>query len=509
MTSFANLPTPVLYEQSVEGRRGVRLPACDVDTPVALPKGLMRESAPGLCELSEPDIVRHFTRLSQKNTAIDTHFYPLGSCTMKHNPRINEKTARLPQLAGLHPMLYHMAKDTAGDKYITGTLTILQELEEHLCEISGMDAVTTQPLAGSHGEMLGIMLVAAYHKSKGSAKNKIIIPDTSHGTNPASAAMMGYEIITIPTAEYGDLDLDVFREKMDDSVAAVMMTNPNTLGLFNPYIGEIAELAHKHDALMYYDGANLNAILGKVRPGDLGFDIVHINVHKTYSTPHGSGGPGAGPVGVKEHLIPFLPGMRIIKKNGLPVLSPPSKQSVGALTSFLGNAGILVRAWTYAIQLGKEGLQDAAERAVLNANYIKALLADVLPAAWDQTCMHECVLTAEKYLKSAKSEHESENEKGDQNSKGFNALDIAKALIDEGFHPPTVYFPINVHEAIMIEPTETENKQTLDDFAAAVHRVIARGLEDPTSLHEHPKSTPVTRLDETLAARQPNIRYQR
>lgn len=473
----------ILFEKSVKGRRGVSLPQMDVERR-ELDKSLSRQTPAGIGSYSELDVVRHYTNLSHKNFSVDTNFYPLGSCTMKYNPKVCETAARLDGLAGLHPMMpFAGALDRC-----QGALEMIYEMEAHLAEVTGMDAVTLQPLAGAHGEMLGIMLIAAYHRAKGNNKKYVIVPDSSHGTNPASAAMMGYEIITVKTAEYGDMDLDEFREKMNPEVAAVMMTNPNTLGVFNPYIKEISEEAHKNDALLYYDGANLNAILGKVKPGDLGFDVVHVNLHKTYATPHGSGGPGSGPVGVNKKLEPFLPKPRVVRNGGKFELN--IKEENPRITSYFGNYGVLIKAYLYALMMGADGLRDVAEKAVLNANYMMHKLKPHFDLPYDMTCMHECVFSASR-----------------QTEKGVHALDIAKGLIDRGFHPPTVYFPLIVPEAMMIEPTETESKQTMDAFIDAMTEIAAIAESDPDSLHKAPVTRPVTRLDETKAARQINVRY--
>ena len=366
---------------------------------------------------------------------------------------------------------------------------LLFELGQALAEITGMDEVTTQPLAGAHGEMTGIMLIAAYHRAKGNKKKYVIVPDSSHGTNPASAAMVGYEIITIPTAPYGDMDIELFRQAMTDEVAAVMMTCPNTLGLFNPHIQEICDIAHEHDALMYYDGANLNAILGKVRPGDVGFDVIHLNLHKTFGTPHGGGGPGSGPVGVKKALIPFLPVPRLIKSHdGSITIEQDNPRSIGRTANFFGNFGVMAKAFAYITMLGKEGLIRVSEQAVLNANYIMSQLKSHYDLPYDTTCMHECVFSASRQLKN-----------------GVHAIDIAKYLIDRGYHPPTVYFPLIVKEAIMIEPTETESKATMDEFIAVMKEAAEMAEKDPEALHAAPVTMPISRLDETKAAREQNV----
>jgi glycine cleavage system P protein (glycine dehydrogenase) subunit 2 len=474
----------LIYEKSVTGRPGVRLPASDVPTAKPLPTKLLRSTPTGLPELSELDTVRHFTALSRRNFSVDTNFYPLGSCTMKYNAKGLEEAAKL--FAPFHPMT---ALLPGGEKYTQGSLALLHGLGSALAEITGMDEVTTQPLAGAHGEMTGMLLVAAYHQAKGNKKRTVIVPDSSHGTNPASAAMVGYEIVTIPTAPYGDMDLDAFKAALNDEVAAVMMTCPNTLGLFNPHIKEICDLAHGVDALVYYDGANLNAIMGKVRPGDVGFDVIHVNLHKTFGTPHGSGGPGSGPVGVKEALVPFLPAPRIVRKaNGSYTVQQQNKKGIGRTANTFGNFGVMVKAYAYLVQLGREGLIQVSEQAVLNANYIMSQLKSHYDLPYDQTCMHECVFSASRQL-----QHD------------VHAIDIAKYLIDQGYHPPTVYFPLIVKEAIMIEPTETESKATLDAFIAVMKQAAELAATDPELLKRAPVTTPISRLDETKAAREQNV----
>lgn len=474
----------MIFEKSTPGRHGVRLPASDVPTAAALPENLRRAEAAALPEVSELDLVRHFTNLSRRNYSVDTNFYPLGSCTMKYNAKVLENAANL--FAPYHPMI---ALLPGGETSAQGSLALLHELGQALAEITGMDEVTTQPLAGAHGEMTGIMLIAAYHRAKGNKKKYVVVPDSSHGTNPASAAMVGYEIITIPTAPYGDMDIELFRRAMTDEVAAVMMTCPNTLGLFNPHIQEICDIAHDHDALMYYDGANLNAILGKVRPGDVGFDVIHVNLHKTFGTPHGGGGPGSGPVGVKKALIPFLPMPRLVKSlDGSITVEQDSPRSIGRTANFFGNFGVMAKAFAYISMLGREGLIKVSEQAVLNANYIMSQLKSHYELPYDTTCMHECVFSASRQLKN-----------------GVHAIDIAKYLIDRGYHPPTVYFPLIVKEAIMIEPTETESKETLDEFIAVMKEAAEMAEKDPEALHEAPVTMPISRLDETKAAREQNV----
>ena len=476
----------LIYEKSIPGHSGVKLPASDVPAAAALPEALLRKEPAGLPEISELDAVRHFTNLSRRNFSVDTNFYPLGSCTMKYNAKVLENSAAL--FAPFHPMT---ALLPGGEEFCQGTLGMLHELGSLLAEITGMDEVTTQPLAGAHGEMTGVLLISAYHAAKGNrAKKKyVVVPDSSHGTNPASAAIAGYEIITIPTASYGDMDLELFKKAMTDEVAAVMMTCSNTLGLFNPHIKEISDIAHSHDALMYYDGANLNAIMGKVKPGDVGFDVIHMNLHKTFGTPHGGGGPGSGPVGVKKELIPFLPTPRIVKSdNGKLSLQTGNKGSIGRTANFFGNFGVMAKAYAYIIMLGKEGLIQVSEQAVLNANYIKARLKDWYDLPYDMTCMHECVFSASK-----------------QAANGVHAIDIAKFLIDKGYHPPTVYFPLIVKEAIMIEPTETESKGVMDAFIEVMIEAAKQAESDPDSFAAMPVTMPVTRLDETKAAREQNV----
>jgi glycine dehydrogenase subunit 2 len=476
----------MIFEKTRAGRRAVRLPASDVPPAAPLPENLLAGETPLLPEVSELDMVRHFTNLSRRNFSVDTNFYPLGSCTMKYNAKALEDATGL--FAASHPMTAFLP---GGDSFVQGSLELLHDLGKLLAEITGMAEVCTHPLAGAHGEMTGIMMISAYHRARGNRKRYVIVPDSSHGTNPASASMMGYEIITVPTATYGDMDLELFKEAMSDEVAAVMMTCPNTLGLFNPHIGEICDIAHENDALVYYDGANLNAFMGRVRPGEVGFDVVHLNLHKTFGTPHGGGGPGSGPIGVKRALLPFLPTPRIaLRANGTYALQTGQDRphSIGSVTSFFGNFGVLVRAYAYITMLGREGLIQVSEQAVLNANYILSRLKGHYDLPYDQTCMHECVFSAGRQLK-----------------QGVHAIDIAKYLIDKGFHPPTVYFPLNVKEAIMIEPTETESRETLDAFVDAMIEAAELAEKDPDKLRQAPLTMPVSRLDETKAAREQNV----
>jgi len=472
----------LIFEKSVKGRHGVKLPELDVPESEELPQAYRRTEAPLLPEVSELDVIRHFTRLSQLNYSIDTHFYPLGSCTMKYNPKFTEEIARIERFSNLHPLL--------PEELVQGALEVIYETERSLCEITGMDGFSLQPLAGAHGELTGLLLITAFHKHYGHQKKYVIVPDSSHGTNPASAGVCGYELMVIPTARDGCMDLKKYKEKLNPEVAAVMLTCPNTLGIFNPHIMEIADLAHQAGALLYYDGANLNAIMGKMRPGDVGFDVVHLNLHKTFATPHGGGGPGAGPIGVKKQLIKFLPIPRIIKKDGKFSLEYDKPHSIGSIAPFYGNFLVVLKAHAYILLLGKSGLISVSEKAVLNANYIRAFLKDYYDLPFDRVCMHECVFSAKR-----------------QAEKGIRALDIAKYLIDKGFHPPTIYFPPIVKEALMIEPTETESKETLDEFIEVMIEIAKLAEEHPDVLKNTPVTTPVKRLDEVKAARELKLRW--
>ncbi len=477
----------LIFEKSVPGRRGVPVARSDVPTSVNLAPGLLRPRPPALPELSELDVVRHFTALSRRNYGVDTGFYPLGSCTMKYNPKAAERVAACPGFAELHPLLPQLSM---GGSLTQGALQVLYEMDVMLREITGMAAFTMQPMAGAHGELTGIMIMAAYHRDRGNRKTTVLIPDSAHGTNPASAAIAGYQVRTVPSDASGCIDLARLREMTTDEVAGLMMTCPNTLGLFERDVQRITEEIHRVDGLVYYDGANLNAILGKARPGDMGFDIVHLNLHKTFATPHGGGGPGAGPVGVAARLAEFLPVSVVVKRSdGTFALEYDRPKSIGYVAPFYGNFGVILRAYAYLLMLGREGLARVAENAVLNANYVMACLKDLYPPAVDRPCMHECVLTAEPLLR----------------RHGVRALDVAKGLIDRGFHPPTVYFPLTVREALMIEPTETEGKETLDAFIAAMRDIAAQAAADPESLRAAPVTTPVGRLDETRAARELNL----
>jgi len=473
------------YEKSVPGRRAIGLDPLDVPE-AALPAELCRSEPAPLPELGELDVVRHFTRLSQLNFGIDSHFYPLGSCTMKYNPKMAEAVAALPGFAQLHP---HLSTSEAYWPHCQGAFEMIYETECWLAEIAGMQAVSLQPIAGAHGELTGALLMAAYHRERGSKKDTILIPDSAHGTNPASAAIAGFKVVEVPSHEDGTMRLDSIKAVMNESVAGIMMTCPNTHGLFEPAVAEIAELMHANDALLYYDGANLNAIMGIARPGDLGFDVMHYNLHKTFATPHGMGGPGSGPVGVGERLAPYLPGPRVRKgSEGFGLYAP--EKSIGRVAAYFGNFMMAVRAYAYMRHLGKDGLREVSENAVLNANYIFARLKEAYKPAFDLPFMHECVFTAAPQAK-----------------KGVRALDIAKALLDYGFHAPTVYFPLTVKESIMIEPTETESRETLDAFCEAMLEIAETIETNPAALHEAPRTTRVGRLDEVRAARQLNCAY--
>ncbi len=479
----------VIFEKSVPGRKGVVLPSHDVPCEPEVPEIYARKTKLGLAELSELDVVRHFTGLSRKNFGVDTGFYPLGSCTMKYNPKITEVIAGLNGFANLHPFLPQLRH---GGMLVQGALQVMHEFEHALCEVSGMAAFTLHPMAGAHGELTGMMLIAAYHRDKGNDKREVLIPDEAHGTNPSSAAIAGYKTRPVPTnSETGMLDVAALEEMVTDQTAAIMLTNPNTLGIFNSDIKRVTEIAHSHDALVYYDGANLNAVLGKFRPGDAGIDVMHINLHKTFATPHGGGGPGAGPVGVQEHLVPYLPISRVEKrKDNTYALEYNYPKSIGYIAPFYGNFLIFLRAYAYTMLLGAEGLTEVSENAVLNANYVMNRLKDVYDLPYDKVCMHEFVLSARR-----------------QAAEDVHAVDIAKALIDRGFHPPTVYFPLIVKEAMMIEPTECESKETLDAFVAAMRDIAEKTTSDPEALKAAPVTTPVSRPDELRAAKDMDFAY--
>ncbi len=485
-----------IYERSVQGRRAATLPPAGVPEPPLsdlIPQQLLRAEGPALPEVSEPEIVRHYTRLSRRNYDLDTGPYPLGSCTMKHNPRLNEKVAALPGHSRLHP-----AQDP---KRAQGALELMWRLERALAEICGLPHVSLQPSAGSHGELAGLLLTRAYHEDRGERHTKVLTPDTAHGTNPATVTMAGYEVVKVATNERGGVDVDDLRAKADDQVACLMLTNPNTLGVFDENIAEIAGIVHGVGGTLYYDGANLNAIMGFTRPGDMGFDIVHVNLHKSFSQPHGGGGPGAGPIAVSDRIAPFLPVPRIVRSEGANGAGPgfdldhEAPKSIGRLRGFQGNFGVFVRAYAYISSLGGDGLREASETAVLNANYLLARMRKgragrYLPLAFDRHCMHEFVLSGAP----AKRELQ------------VKTLDIAKRLLDYGFHPPTIYFPLLVHEALMVEPTETETRKALDELADAFERILAEAEEDPEILRGAPYTTPVRRLDEAEASRRPILR---
>jgi glycine dehydrogenase subunit 2 len=470
------LNEPLLWEKGKRGRTGFSLPRRDIEAS-PLPNELTTEG-PDIPDQSEMNVVRHYTRLSQWNFGVDLGMYPLGSCTMKYNPKVNERVAALPGFAGAHPLLPH--------RLCQGALRLIKELEGLLSEITGMDAVTLQPAAGAHGELTGMLLVHAYHKRQGSVRSKVIIPDTAHGTNPSSVALCGYEPVPIKSNELGILSEEVVARVMDEETAGIMITNPNTLGLFEENIRNIADIVHSKGGLVYCDGANMNAVMGIVHMGKIGVDILHLNLHKTFSTPHGGGGPGSGPVCVTDELEPFLPIPRVVNEKGQYRLSEQFPESIGKVQAFFGNFGVMLKAYAYIMSMGSVNLKKASQLAVLNANYIKEKLKDIFHLPYDRPCMHECVFT-DKFLKANK----------------VTTLDLAKGLMDYGFHPPTIYFPLVVNGAIMIEPTETECKEDIDLFIEALKTLADQALKDPESLQEAPKRSKVRRLDETTAARQP------
>jgi glycine dehydrogenase subunit 2 len=488
-----------IYEKSKEGRRAFVPPQLDVpEIPLdeLLPAHLRRTEPPRLPEIAEPEIVRHYNRLSKRNFDLDTGFYPLGSCTMKHNPKLHERVAALPGNARLHP--------AQSPRRAQGALQLMWELQQALGEIAGLPHVSLQPSAGSHGELAGVLLTRAYHEDRGEQRTKVLTPDTAHGTNPATVTMAGYEVVKIGTDERGGVDVEDLRAKADEDVACLMLTNPNTLGLFDENIEEIAKIVHAVGATLYYDGANLNAVMGRTRPGDMGFDIVHFNLHKTFTQPHGGGGPGAGPIAVSNRVEPFLPRPQVVRREVTENGGPPvaafdldfdRPRSIGRLRGFQGNYGVFVRSYAYILSLGGDGLTEASETAVLNANYLLARLsekgvAEYLPVAYDRVCMHEFVLSGAPMKKAL----------------GLRTLDLAKRLLDYGFHPPTVYFPLLVDEALLVEPTETETKETLDAFADAIAAILQEAAEDPEVARNAPYTTPVRRLDEAGAAKHPVIR---
>jgi glycine dehydrogenase subunit 2 len=497
--SPTDAPTETIFEKSHAGRRAFAPPKLDVpEVPIddLLPASARRSDPAQLPEIAEPEIVRHYNGLSKKNFDLDTGFYPLGSCTMKYNPKLHERVAALPGHARLHP-----AQDP---ELAQGALELMYRLQGALSEVSGLPHVSLQPSAGSHGELAGLLLARAYHEDRGEQRHKVLTPDTAHGTNPATVTMAGYEVVKLGTNPQGGVDLDDLRVAIDDDVACLMLTNPNTLGVFDENIEEIAKIVHDSGAVLYYDGANLNAVMGRSRPGDMGFDIVHFNLHKTFTQPHGGGGPGAGPIAVSDRIEPFLPRPQIVEAapdNGAEArydLDYDRPKSIGRLRGWQGNFGVFVRSYAYICSLGGDGLTEASETAVLNANYLRALLADpevaeYLPIAFDRLCMHEFVLSG----------------RGAKDKLGIKTLDIAKRLLDHNVHPPTVYFPLLVDEALMVEPTETETKETLDNFAAVIGEILREAKQDPEIAKNAPYSTPVRRLDEGAAARRPVVRQPR
>jgi glycine dehydrogenase subunit 2 len=495
-----------VYERSKPGRRAFVAPELDVpERPISdlLPAGVLREQEPRLPEISEPELVRHYNRLSKRNFDLDTGFYPLGSCTMKHNPKLHERVAALPGNASLHPL--------QDPRYAQGALELMWRLQDALAQIAGLPHVSLHPSAGSHGELAGVLLTRAFHEDHGQVRTKVLTPDTAHGTNPATVTMAGYQVVKVGTDDQGNVDLDDLRAKADEDVACLMLTNPSTLGLFEHGIEEIAHIVHDVGATLYYDGANLNAIMGICRPGDMGFDIVHFNLHKTFTQPHGGGGPGSGPIAVADRIEPYLPRPQVVRRevageNGMAVaagddgayfydLDYERPKSIGRLRGFQGNYGVFVRSYAYIRSLGAEGLREVSEVAVLNANYLLAKLRsegvlDYLPEAYDRLCMHEFVLSGAPMKREL----------------GIRTLDLAKRLLDFGVHPPTVYFPLIVDEALLIEPTETETKETLDRFVDTVAGILREAREDPEIARGAPYTTPVRRLDEASAARHPVIR---
>jgi len=481
---------PLIYEISSPGRKAYSLPALDVpDVPVEqiVPKDAIRATAPELPEVAEVDLVRHFTKLSQLNHGVDIGFYPLGSCTMKYSPKVNEEVAKLPGFALTHPYQPECLSQ--------GSLQLMYEMEKYLSEIAGLKKFSLQPAAGAHGEYTGLLIIKAYQNKMGQRRHKVLVPDSAHGTNPASSVMAGYEIVQVKSDARGGVDLEDLKNLMNDDVACLMLTNPNTLGLFDENIHKIAEIVHAKGGLLYYDGANANAIMGWARPGDAGFDVCHINLHKTFSTPHGGGGPGSGPVGVVEKLVPFLPvpTVEFCSKENEYYLDYDHPDSIGRVKGYYGNFGTVIKGYTYVRALGPDGLKEASEDAVLNANYMMANILDMYDVQYNRICKHEFVAAPFRIM----------------DKTGIKTLDIAKALLDYGVHPPTVYFPMIVHEALMIEPTETESKETLDYYIKALKEIAQMAYDDPEKVHSAPHTTPVGRLDESGAARKPNLRWKK
>ncbi|MFP3321569.1 aminomethyl-transferring glycine dehydrogenase subunit GcvPB [Planococcus sp. SIMBA_160] len=479
---------PLIFEMTKQGRVGYSLPELDVpqvDLNELLGEELVREEFAELPEVSELDIMRHYTALSKRNHGVDSGFYPLGSCTMKYNPKINESVARFSGFANIHPL--------QEESTVQGAMELMYDLQEHLKEITGMDEVTLQPAAGAHGEWTGLMMIRAFHEANGDFnRTKVIVPDSAHGTNPASATVAGFETVTVKSNEHGLVDLEDLKRVVGDDTAALMLTNPNTLGLFEEDILEMASIIHKVGGKLYYDGANLNAVMSKARPGDMGFDVVHLNLHKTFTGPHGGGGPGSGPVGVNADLIPYLPKPILIKTEEGFTFDYDRPESIGRVKPFYGNFGINVRAYTYIRTMGPDGLKKVTEYAVLNANYMMRRLAPHFDLPYDRHCKHEFVLSGRR-----------------QKKLGVRTLDMAKRLLDFGYHPPTIYFPLNVEEGMMIEPTETESKETLDDFIDAMIQIAREVEENPEIVQNAPHTTVINRLDETKAARKPVLRYQK
>ena len=480
----------LIFELSREGRRGYSLPKNELASysMIDMPNALLREQDPGLPEVDELTVVRHYTNMSNNNFGVDTGYYPLGSCTMKYNPKINEEIAVHRAFTGLHPL---QDIDT-----VQGALEVYYKLQQSLATLAGMKEFTLNPYAGAHGELTGLMIMRSYHASRGDDKRtKVIVPDSAHGTNPASAAVCGFDVVVVKSRPDGTVDVDDLRPLLDDTIAGMMMTNPNTLGIFEHSIAEIAKLVHDCGGLMYYDGANLNPMLGKVRPGDIGFDIMHINLHKTFSTPHGGGGPGSGPVGVREGLEQFLPSPRVIRIDGdddcYEYNIDFGKDSLGSISGFLGNFGVMMRAYTYILTLGRDQVKNVGPLATLNANYIKESLKDVYELPIEGVCKHEFVFDGLK-----------------DKSTGVTTLDVAKRLLDYGYHAPTIYFPLLFHEALMIEPTENESKETLDGFIDVMRKIAQEAKDDPEMVKSAPHTTPVRRLDDTKAALHPIVTYR-
>ncbi|WLR60486.1 aminomethyl-transferring glycine dehydrogenase subunit GcvPB [Guptibacillus hwajinpoensis] len=478
----------LIFELSEPGRISYSLPELDVpemDLDQWLPEEFNRKTEPELPEVSELQLMRHYTALSKRNHGVDSGFYPLGSCTMKYNPKINEDVARYPGFAFIHPL--------QEEEGVQGALEMMYNLQENLVAVTGMDEVTLQPAAGAHGEWTGLMMIRAYHEANGDFnRTKVIVPDSAHGTNPASATVAGFEAVTVKSNEKGLVDLEDLKRVVDEDTAALMLTNPNTLGLFEEQIIEMASIIHNAGGKLYYDGANMNAIMGAARPGDMGFDVVHLNLHKTFTGPHGGGGPGSGPVGVKSDLIPYLPKPVLVKENNAYRFEYDRPQSIGRVKPYYGNFGINVRAYTYIRTMEPEGLKQVSENAVLNANYMMRRLQDAFVLPYEQHCKHEFVISGKK-----------------QKKLGVRTLDMAKRLLDFGYHPPTIYFPINVEECMMIEPTETESKETLDEFCDVLLQIAKEAEENPEIVQEAPHTTVIGRLDETTAARKPVLRYQK